>query len=92
MSNPMKIHIFVSISLLILSCPPPPNPAVEGDEKHSPLTQRIDSLLKATSYNGTIIVARQGEVIYQAAQGLRDFRTGDSLRIQTPFYLGSVAK
>lgn len=56
----------------------------------------IDSLM-TTSYkkgffNGTILVAEKGEIIYSGAFGYSNFKTKDTLSIQTPFQLASVSK
>lgn len=86
----MKLLIPFFFVLLVLSCQLPSSQTHDQQEKTMRLT--LDSLLKEKAYNGTVILAEKGQVVYEAAHGLRDFRTGDSLRIETPFYLASVAK
>ena len=43
-------------------------------------------------FNGSILVAEGGEVIYENTLGFSDFETQDPLDANTPFYLASLAK
>lgn len=43
-------------------------------------------------FNGTVLVAENGEVIYKKAFGFADLKTKESLKIDYAFYLGSVSK
>ncbi len=56
----------------------------------------IDSLLttsfKKGKFNGTILIAEKGEIIYSGAFGYSNFKTKDTLSILTPFQLASVTK
>jgi hypothetical protein len=56
----------------------------------------IDSLL-TTSYkkglfNGTILVAEKGRILYSGAFGYSNLKTKDTLSVNTPFQLASVSK
>jgi CubicO group peptidase (beta-lactamase class C family) len=58
--------------------------------------QYIDSLVK-TSYNkglfnGCILVAEKGNIIFEGAFGYRNLKTKDTLTTRTPFQLASVSK
>ncbi len=56
----------------------------------------IDSLMtvsyKKGLFNGTILVAEKGQILYTGAFGYSNFKTKDTLSIQTPFQLASVSK
>lgn len=43
-------------------------------------------------FNGTVLVAKEGKVLYKAALGYADFESKRKLLTNTPFYLGSVSK
>lgn len=58
--------------------------------------QKIDKYMQKLheigQYNGTVLVAENGQVIYKNAFGYADFATKRKLRTDSPFYLGSVSK
>lgn len=43
-------------------------------------------------FNGTVLIAEEGRIVYENAFGYADFRKKDSLRVNTPFQLASVSK
>lgn len=60
---------------------------------------RIDELEKLVAYcqqngmfNGTILVAENGQIIYHKSLGMADFATKKPLSIHTPFCVGSITK
>jgi CubicO group peptidase (beta-lactamase class C family) len=56
----------------------------------------IDSLLTASYkkglFNGTILVAEKGRILYSGAFGYSNLKTKDTLSTHTPFQLASVSK
>lgn len=56
----------------------------------------IDSLVtssyKKGLFNGTILVAEKGKIIYEGAFGYSNLKTKDTLSVRTPFQLASVSK
>lgn len=50
------------------------------------------SLLLRTGFNGSILLAKNGEVVFEDYHGLINFKTGDSITPNTPFHLASVSK
>ncbi len=56
----------------------------------------IDSLVTASykkgMFNGTILVAEKGKILYEGAFGYSDLKTKDTLNVNTPFQLASVSK
>lgn len=57
---------------------------------------RLDTLLRSlqskNGFNGTVLVAQYGKVIYSGAFGYKTITTHDTLTTQTPFQLASVSK
>lgn len=47
---------------------------------------------KYQGFNGTVLVAQKGVILYQKAFGLSDFKTKDSLCINSAFQLASISK
>lgn len=58
--------------------------------------QRIDEMMrklhKKSGFNGNVLIARQGKIIYQNTFGWADYLHRDSLRIDSRFELASVSK
>ncbi len=53
------------------------------------LFQRLHS---RAGFNGAIIYAEKGRLVYKGAFGMADFRKKDAITIKTPFQLASVSK
>ncbi len=58
--------------------------------------QFIDSIVSASYkkglFNGTILVAEKGKILYAGAFGYSNIKTKDTLTVNTPFQLASVSK
>lgn len=58
--------------------------------------QEIDAFMKRlhtrSAFNGNVLVAKQGEIIYQNSFGWADYLLKDSLRLDSKFELASVSK
>jgi CubicO group peptidase (beta-lactamase class C family) len=52
----------------------------------------IDSALQTRNFNGAILVARDGNILYEKYKGLRDLRGTDSINAETPFHIASTSK
>jgi CubicO group peptidase (beta-lactamase class C family) len=56
----------------------------------------IDSIVKASYkkglFNGSILVAEKGRILYAGAFGYSNIKTKDTLNVNTPFQLASVSK
>ena len=57
---------------------------------------RIDSLVNVSfnklGFNGNVLVAENGKVLYEKSIGYADFNTGEPLKINSIFQLASVSK
>lgn len=51
-----------------------------------------DMYLRRSGFNGAMLVARKGQIVYEKYAGFRSFENKDSLDVNTPFHLASVSK
>lgn len=52
----------------------------------------ITKLLQSRNFNGNILLAREGEVLFSRSFGFADFRNDTPLTPETPFQLASISK
>jgi CubicO group peptidase (beta-lactamase class C family) len=83
----MKYIILVA-AVLAVACTP--------GEKSDPLVASIDSVMNSmvdtARFNGNVLVARKGEIVYQKSFGLSNFYTNEKLNDSSVFELASVSK
>jgi CubicO group peptidase (beta-lactamase class C family) len=48
--------------------------------------------LERTGFNGAILVAKNGQVLFEQYRGFNNFKTKDSINEHTPFHLASISK
>ena len=63
-----------------------------ANEKAEELEDRFQRLNKSGVFNGTVLYAEYGQVVYKGAFGFDDFRSRDSLEVNSAFQLASVSK
>lgn len=51
-----------------------------------------DSMLGSKGFNGSILVAKQGQVVFESYKGYHNFQTKDTLTSTTPLHLASISK
>lgn len=51
-----------------------------------------DLYLKPSGFNGAMLVAKNGQVVFEKYAGFKTFENKDSLDLNTPFHLASVSK
>jgi CubicO group peptidase (beta-lactamase class C family) len=56
------------------------------------MEHHFDSFLLRRGFNGGILIAKNGEVVYEHYLGFRDLRKKDSLTANTPMHIASVSK
>jgi CubicO group peptidase (beta-lactamase class C family) len=70
--------------------------AVQYDYSDSTLYNRIDNYFenryRANGFNGVVLFAKSGKVVYNKSFGFSDFSTEDSLQLDDAFQLASVSK
>ena len=87
----MKNSCFAGVLLLLtcLACTAP-------EKKADPLVASIDSVMKAlvdtARFNGNVLVAKEGKVVYQKNFGFANFDNGAKLNDSSMFDLASVSK
>lgn len=54
--------------------------------------RKIETLLQKKYFNGCILVAQEGQVLYKNAFGFANYRKRQALNVQTDFQLASVSK
>lgn len=60
---------------------------------HNAASQFVDSILGRGRLNGSVLVAKNGEIVYEKYSGFRNPRShSDSITPTTPFHLASVSK
>lgn len=59
---------------------------------HDLLKRHFETNLLHRNFNGGVLVAKNGVVIYEAYQGFRDLRLRDSLTAVTPMHIASASK
>jgi CubicO group peptidase (beta-lactamase class C family) len=74
----------------------PPTPGKLGRQEFRQyfrtLDRFFDSMLIRRGFNGSILVAKEGEVLYEKYEGYRDLRLKDQLTDTTSFHLASTSK
>jgi CubicO group peptidase (beta-lactamase class C family) len=85
-----RILNLIQAVLLLTACSSPEKKVAD------PLVVSIDSLMQSVvdtaRFNGNVLVARNGEVIYQKSFGLSNFYTREMLNDSSLFELASVSK
>ncbi|HEX8461904.1 MAG TPA: serine hydrolase domain-containing protein [Segetibacter sp.] len=56
------------------------------------IKRMYDSMLGKHGFNGSILVAKNGEVLFEEYRGYSDLHTKDTITPNTPFHLASVSK
>ena len=51
-----------------------------------------DTHLAKTNFNGSILLAKNGQIVFEDYKGLANFATKDSITPNTPFHLASISK
>ncbi len=51
-----------------------------------------EKLLGRTGFNGSVLIAKNGQIVFEEYKGLSNFKTKDSITYYTPFHLASISK
>lgn len=72
---------------------PPTTLDAREKERYAALASAYcDSAFKRTSFNGSILVAKNGVVVYEKYMGYKNLRLKDSLTSETPLQIASTSK
>lgn len=69
-----------------------PQPAISYDKLTAKLKHYLDRLVKVDRFSGTVLLAKDGQVIFKQAYGLASRRFDVPNKIDTKFNLGSMNK
>jgi CubicO group peptidase (beta-lactamase class C family) len=61
-------------------------------DQNSEINKLMGILYERGQFNGGILVARRGTILYRKAFGKANFQTGSDFRLETPSNIGSVTK
>ena len=67
-------------------------PAEEFQYYYNLAKDHFENSLINRGFNGQILIAKNGTIVYEKAVGFADFRTKDSLSSNTPMHIASVGK
>ncbi len=70
----------------------PPLPPLTVDQARAELGAFLDRLTEAEAFSGTALLARNGEVVFEAARGIADRNHGVPMRLDSKLNLGSMDK
>src|SRR5258708_692304 len=99
-SLPGRVFIFVMQNLLglvfvavlaFLDAPGADTHALLGD-RTADIDKLMSTLFERGQFNGAVLVAAKGEIIYRKAFGKANFQTGADFTSETPSNIGSVTK
>jgi CubicO group peptidase (beta-lactamase class C family) len=73
-----------------------PDSTAYFDSLYGPLALELDTYFekkfKATTFNGTVLFAERGRIIFEKSYGFADWKKKDSLTIESTFNLASASK
>lgn len=75
-----------------IAAPKPLLSAAEKQQYAALATHYLDSSINERTFNGSILIAKNGEVVYEAYRGYKNIRTKDTLTAQTPLQIASTSK
>jgi CubicO group peptidase (beta-lactamase class C family) len=74
----------------------PPTPKLLPKEEfryyYNIAKNHFDSLLFKRGFNGQLLIAKNGTIVFEKAMGFADMRTKDTLTANTPMHIASVSK
>ncbi len=74
--------------LLILLC----SCSFEKDERINEINEILATLHSEKSFNGNVLIAEKGKIIYEKSFGLANFETGHKLNPESIFNIASISK
>ncbi|MEP7319986.1 MAG: serine hydrolase domain-containing protein, partial [Panacibacter sp.] len=69
-----------------------PLPAAEIKKYEQEISDYYDTNFSRTGFNGSILVAKNGQVLFEDYKGTYNFATGEAITEHTPFHLASISK
>jgi CubicO group peptidase (beta-lactamase class C family) len=92
-NNKKTANQLASASSELLSAANTKIPSRELDHYLSRVKNNLDSIFRRTRLNGSVLVAKHGQIIYETYNGYSNPRLkSDTITANTPFHLASVSK
>lgn len=66
--------------------------SIQYFKKKIQIDEIIQQKIEYAKFNGTVLVAEKGVIVYSHVHGYKNLETKDSLKINTPFQLASLSK
>jgi len=84
---------FISTDSIVINLPDP-QPLVEHEAKrlHTACQTWYDSILEKSGFNGGIVVAKNGNIVFEKYRGMGHLDRQDTITATTPFHIASVSK
>ncbi|MCH2044053.1 MAG: beta-lactamase family protein [Saprospiraceae bacterium] len=83
------MKFLLSLFLFFYSCN---NSQENKPDLYSDLSNRADSILNHSDFNGIVLIAKDSSIVYTKTQGYRDLETKDLLQVNDQFVIGSISK
>ncbi len=64
----------------------------EEIQYHDAAKTYYETHLKQSGFNGSILIAKNGQIVFEDYTGMANFSTKDSINPNTPFHLASISK
>ena len=65
---------------------------IKADEKAKQLNALFANKVKKAGFNGSILIAQRGQIIYENAFGFANYKTKERLKVNSAFQLSSTSK
>ena len=82
----MKIFFLFAVTILFTNC------NTRSTSYSNDLDKIFDSVFKATEPGGSVLIAKDGKIIYEKGFGLEDITTKKAIDNNTLFNVGSISK
>ncbi len=56
------------------------------------IEHKVEDLLLSKRFNGQVLVAKNGQILYEKVQGFEDFKKNKLMSVSTPIHLASISK
>jgi len=92
MIRTLCILLFITVGRMIAAQPIPATPATLQSSRVKSVDQYFESLAQNQQFNGNVLLADRGKVVYEKSFGLADFTNGRKNSAQSSFAIASITK
>src|SRR5262245_19372593 len=94
-----RTHLLLWLVWVAAACswrapnPPPPTTSTKAPSQlEEKIAEYMDARARVTGFNGVVLVARGGQVVFRRAFGAANYEIAVPLSPETKFRIGSVSK